>query len=105
MAEDVPQNPTTSSAFDSNSDDEAQQKAELQTLETKLSSNPSNYDAHVQYIKLLRKMGELEKLRQAREAMSELFLLAPYMWQEWAKDEASLTTRSEAVDAIKKLYE
>ncbi len=70
-------------------------------------------------------MGELEKLRQAREAMSELFLLAPYMWQEWAKDEASLTTRyllcslnlikclicgyclhrSEAVDAIKKLYE
>uniref|UniRef100_A0A2N9H062 BUB1 N-terminal domain-containing protein n=1 Tax=Fagus sylvatica TaxID=28930 RepID=A0A2N9H062_FAGSY len=50
-------------------------------------------------------MGELEKLRQAREAMSELFLLAPYMWQEWAKDEASFTTRSEAVDAIKKLYE
>jgi hypothetical protein len=38
-------------------------------------------------------MGELEKLRQAREAMSELFLLAPYMWQEWAKDEASLITR------------
>ncbi|GMY31439.1 Squamous cell carcinoma antigen recognized by T-cells 3 [Fagus crenata] len=95
MAEDVPQNPTTSPASDSDSDNEAQQKAELQTLETKLSSNPSNYDAHVQYIKLLRKMGELEKLRQAKEAMSELFLLAPYMWQEWAKDEASLTTRQE----------
>uniref|UniRef100_A0A2N9HBT0 RRM domain-containing protein n=1 Tax=Fagus sylvatica TaxID=28930 RepID=A0A2N9HBT0_FAGSY len=79
--------------------------AELQTLETELSSNPSNYDAHVQYIKLLRKMGELEKLRQAREAMSELFPLTPSMWQEWAKDEASLTTRSEAVDAIEKLYE
>jgi hypothetical protein len=38
-------------------------------------------------------MGELEKLRQAREAMSELFPLTPSMWQEWAKDEASLTTR------------
>uniref|UniRef100_A0A2N9H1C3 Reverse transcriptase zinc-binding domain-containing protein n=1 Tax=Fagus sylvatica TaxID=28930 RepID=A0A2N9H1C3_FAGSY len=75
-------------SFDS--DDEAHQKAEL---ETKPSSNPANYDAHVQYIKLLRKMGELEKLRQAREAMSELFLLAPDMWQEWAKDEASLITR------------
>uniref|UniRef100_A0A2N9H161 Reverse transcriptase zinc-binding domain-containing protein n=1 Tax=Fagus sylvatica TaxID=28930 RepID=A0A2N9H161_FAGSY len=167
MAEDVPQNRTTSPASDSDLDDEAQQKAELQTLETKLSSNPSNYNAHVQYIKFLRKMGELEtihngdqpwwrtcpktllhlplpiqilttkpsrkrsskptrrsspptlpittlmsrkmgeleKLRQAREAMSERFHLAPYMWQEWAKDEASFTTRSEAVDAIKKLYE
>ncbi len=48
MAEDVPQNRTTSPASDSDSNDEAQQKVELQTLETKLSSNPSNYDAHVQ---------------------------------------------------------
>jgi hypothetical protein len=37
-------------------------------------------------------MGDIEKLRQAREAMSELFPLTPAMWQEWAKDEASLGT-------------
>lgn len=37
-------------------------------------------------------MGAIEKLRLAREAMSELFPLTPTMWQEWAKDEASIGT-------------
>lgn len=37
-------------------------------------------------------MGEIEKLRQARESMSELFPLTPAMWQEWARDESSLTS-------------
>ncbi|KAM3762796.1 hypothetical protein ACB098_01G372800 [Castanea mollissima] len=106
---DVPQNPNShpsDSESDSDSEDESQQKVELQTLETELSSNPSNYDSHVQYIRLLRKMGEIEKLRQAREAMNLLFPLTPSMWQDWAKDEASLvTTQPEAVASIEKLYE
>ncbi|CAI9269314.1 unnamed protein product [Lactuca saligna] len=38
----------SSSNSDSESDDEAQSALELQTLETKLSKNPANYDAHVQ---------------------------------------------------------
>ncbi|GMY31307.1 squamous cell carcinoma antigen recognized by T-cells 3 [Fagus crenata] len=71
MVEDVPQNPITSPASDLDSDDEAQQKAELQTLETKLSSNPSNYDAHVQYIKFLRKMGELDTIHNGDQPMAE----------------------------------
>lgn len=37
-------------------------------------------------------MGEIEKLRQAREAMNEIFPLTPTMWQEWARDEASIST-------------
>lgn len=37
-------------------------------------------------------MGEIEKLRQAREAMNEIFPLTPKMWQEWARDEASIST-------------
>lgn len=37
-------------------------------------------------------MGEIEKLRQAREAMNEIFPLTPVMWQEWARDEASIST-------------
>lgn len=44
----------------------------------------------IQYIKALRKEGDTDKLRQAREAMNELFPLTPSMWQEWAKDEISL---------------
>lgn len=37
-------------------------------------------------------MGDIEKLRQAREAMSNIYPLTPAMWQEWAKDEISLGT-------------
>ncbi|KAF5449935.1 hypothetical protein F2P56_030331 [Juglans regia] len=93
------------SGSDSDSEDEAEQNLQLQTLEAELSSNPCNYEAHVQYIRLLRKMGAIEKLRLAREAMSELFPLTPTMWQDWARDEASIGTGPEAVHAIEKLYQ
>ncbi|GAV63314.1 RRM_1 domain-containing protein/Lsm_interact domain-containing protein, partial [Cephalotus follicularis] len=96
---------SSSSDSDSKSVDEAQQNLHLQTLESDLSANPSNYDTHVLYIKLLREMGEIEKLRQAREAMSAIFPLTPAMWQEWANDEASLSTGPEAFSMIEKLYE
>ncbi|XP_002527822.2 squamous cell carcinoma antigen recognized by T-cells 3 [Ricinus communis] len=90
---------------DADSEDESHQNEQLKSLEAELSSNPSNYDAHVQYIKLLRKMGEIEKLREAREAMSASFPLTPIMWQEWAKDEASLSTGPEGYSVVEKLYE
>ncbi|KAK9678015.1 hypothetical protein RND81_11G182000 [Saponaria officinalis] len=96
---------SSDSDSDSDSDTEAEQSSQLQTLESELSRNPANYDAHVQYIQLLRKMGEIEKLRQAREAMSQIFPLTPQMWQEWAKDELTMSTGSEAVPKIEKLYE
>ncbi|XP_023757425.1 uncharacterized protein LOC111905928 isoform X1 [Lactuca sativa] len=98
----------SSSDSDSESDDEAQAALELQTLETELSTNPANYDAHVQYIKALRKQGDIDKLRLAREAMSELFPLTPAMWQQWANDEISLTLTSGnegAIPTVEKLYE
>ncbi|XP_028762841.1 squamous cell carcinoma antigen recognized by T-cells 3 [Neltuma alba] len=94
-----------SSDSQSDSDDEAQQNLQLQTLEAELAANPSNYDAHAQYIKVLRKMGDIEKLRKAREAMNELFPLSPQMWREWTKDEASLNTGPEAYSTILKLYD
>ncbi|KAL9246096.1 hypothetical protein vseg_019674 [Gypsophila vaccaria] len=93
------------SSSDSDSDTEADQSSQLQTLESELSRNPANYDAHFQYIQLLRKMGEIDKLRRAREAMNQLFPLTPQMWLEWAKDELTMSSRSEAVSEIEKLYE
>ncbi|KAH9750297.1 EMBRYO DEFECTIVE 140 [Citrus sinensis] len=87
---------------DSESEDEAKQSMELQTLQYQLSNEPSNYDTHVQ---VLRKMGEIEKLRQAREAMNEIFPLTPAMWQEWARDEASISTGPEALLGVEKIYE
>ncbi|GFY94664.1 hypothetical protein Acr_10g0000490 [Actinidia rufa] len=66
-----PKNPTdTDTDSDSNSsdsDDEAQETLQIQTLETELSQNPANYDSHVQFIRALRKHGDIEKLRRARE--------------------------------------
>ncbi|WCJ18710.1 Squamous cell carcinoma antigen recognized by T-cells 3 [Euphorbia peplus] len=104
-----PKPPSDSDDDDSDADsmeeDDSQLNEELKTLELHLSTNPSNYDSHVQYIKLLRKMGEIEKLRQAREAMSAIFPLTPSMWQEWTKDEASLSTGPEASSVVQKLYE
>ncbi|KAJ7946513.1 squamous cell carcinoma antigen recognized by T-cells 3-like [Quillaja saponaria] len=103
---DIKENPTPSgsdsdgSDSESDSDEEAQQNIQLQIFETELSANPSNYDALVQYIRLLRKTGDIEKLRRAREAMRELFPLTPTMWQEWAKDEASLNKGPDAFSAI-----
>jgi RNA recognition motif-containing protein len=100
------QNLNDGSDSDSDSDDDdAQDTLQLQTLETELSTNPANYDAHVQYIRVLRKEGDIEKMRRAREAMNEIFPLTPAMWQEWAKDEASLTSGADAFHAIEKLYE
>ncbi|XP_010448584.1 PREDICTED: squamous cell carcinoma antigen recognized by T-cells 3-like [Camelina sativa] len=89
---------------DSDSDDDAVSNQQIETLESDLSSNPYNYDAYVQYIKLLRKTANLEKLRQAREAMSAIFPLSPSLWLEWARDEASLAS-SENVSDIVMLYE
>ncbi|OIT07338.1 PREDICTED: squamous cell carcinoma antigen recognized by T-cells 3 [Nicotiana attenuata] len=96
---------TKSSDSDSDSEDDAQQNLQIQALQTELLNNPSNYDAHVQYIKALRKQGDIEKLRQAREAMNAIFPLSFEMWQEWTKDETSLSSGPEALPAIEKLFE
>ena len=45
-----------------------------------------------QLIQLLRKSGNIEKLRAAREEMNKYFPLTPKMWQEWVKDEISLSS-------------
>ncbi|XVE91288.1 hypothetical protein DITRI_Ditri20bG0141400 [Diplodiscus trichospermus] len=95
---------SSSDSDSSDSEDEAEQTEQLLTLGSELCSNPSNYDAHVEYIKLLRRRGEIEKLREARENMNALFPLSPAMWVEWAKDEASLSNDSN-FEAVEKLYE
>ncbi|XP_024170815.1 squamous cell carcinoma antigen recognized by T-cells 3 isoform X3 [Rosa chinensis] len=112
MLDAADQNPNSSSS-DSDSDsgsgsddeDQAQQNLEIQTLEAELATNPSNYDAHVQYIQILRKMADIEKLRRAREAMSMLLPLTPSMWQDWAKDELAMGSGPETFSTVEKLYE
>nr|GEX20093.1 squamous cell carcinoma antigen recognized by T-cells 3 [Tanacetum cinerariifolium] len=73
------------------------------------TTNPQNYDAHLEYITALSKQGELDKLRLVREAMSQAFPLTPTTWRQWASDEVSLVLSSSghegAILAIEKLYE
>ncbi|EOA15464.1 hypothetical protein CARUB_v10004280mg [Capsella rubella] len=99
-----PHSSDDSAGSDSDSEDEAESNQQIETLESELSANPYNYDAYVQYITLLRKTANLEKLRQAREAMSATFPLSPSLWLEWARDEASLAS-SGNVSEIVMLYE
>ncbi|EPS71935.1 hypothetical protein M569_02822, partial [Genlisea aurea] len=90
---------------DSMSEDESETKAQVEALEASLHGNPFDYDSHVQYIKLLRKQGDVEKLTLARESMSSVFPLSPEMWLEWAKDEVTIRPRGEVLVAVEKLYE
>ncbi|XP_066330580.1 uncharacterized protein [Miscanthus floridulus] len=97
-----------SDSSDSDSDDEgaaAVDELRIQTLEQSLREQPLDYETHVQYIQCLRKSGNIEKLRMAREEMNKYFPLTPKMWQEWAKDEISLSSSEESFGDIEKLYE
>ncbi|CAK8530107.1 unnamed protein product [Lathyrus sativus] len=92
---------------DSDSDDEAQQNIQLESLRTQLADNPSNYDAHLQYINILRKTADVDRLTKARELMTQIFPLTPTIWQQWIKDELSFNTASspEAFSRVLQLYE
>ena len=46
---------------------------ELANLLEKIAENPYEYDNHVAYINLLRKVGDAEDLRQAREVFHSLY--------------------------------
>ncbi|MQL99583.1 hypothetical protein Taro_032307 [Colocasia esculenta] len=89
---------------DSESDEEAE-NVHVDALEKAVRGNPSDYDAHVRYIQCLRKLGDMEKLRQARKSMNELFPLSAKMWMEWANDEVALRSGSEAISEIEEIYE
>ncbi|KAL5993200.1 hypothetical protein ACLOJK_014123 [Asimina triloba] len=130
LAEQPASSPSSPSESDSEGEDDDDEDLKLETLEDKLSENPLSYDDHVQviplqipsspdqlgflegkwleraaYIRALRKLGHLEKLRKARESMNALFPLSPTMWREWAKDETSLSAGPESLAAVEKLYE
>ncbi|KAM0946470.1 putative RNA recognition motif domain, LSM-interacting domain, RNA-binding domain superfamily [Dioscorea sansibarensis] len=99
-------NPSISSEDDdSGSDNEDADELQIEALENSLAENPFDYEAHVQYIQHLRKLGHIEKLREARESMNEHFPLPPKMWQDWTKDESSLSSSSEDFTKVEKLYE
>ncbi|KAK7874320.1 hypothetical protein R5R35_007795 [Gryllus longicercus] len=90
---------------DSSSDDEAEQDQNIAILEQKISQNPYDYSANVELINTLRKAGDLDKLREARERMSQHFPLSPELWKAWLEDENKLATTVEERTTVKDLFE
>ncbi|EFN81702.1 squamous cell carcinoma antigen recognized by T-cells 3 [Harpegnathos saltator] len=90
---------------DSSDDTEDANEAEVKSLEANLATNSYDYGSHVALINKLRKMGELERLRIARENMSIVYPLSPDLWLSWIQDEISCATTTDQKDNIVKLCE
>lgn len=91
---------------DDNSDDEDEaNEAEVRLIEAQLTNDPYNYDAHKKLIEKLQSMGELERLRAARESMSQKFPLTAEIWLPWLRDEIKLAETPEEKKAIIELCE
>jgi hypothetical protein len=70
--------------------DENEFKLKLAELEKLLSENKFQYQVYVDIIKLTRDNGNLDKLREYREKMSDAFPLAETLWLDWLRDEQKL---------------
>ena len=86
-------------------DDEDANEAEVKALEASLSTNPYDYSSHVTLINKLHTMGELDRLRAARNNMSNLYPLSPELWLAWISDEIKLATTDDQKTEVVKLCE
>lgn len=86
-------------------DDENADEAAVKMLETSLAQNPYDYSSHLALILKLQTMGELERLRTARENMSAKYPLSPDIWLSWLRDEIKLAMTLEQRNAVTKLCE
>ncbi|KOX76546.1 Squamous cell carcinoma antigen recognized by T-cells 3 [Melipona quadrifasciata] len=90
---------------DKEDDEEDADEAEVKALETSLAQNPYDYTNHVALVNKLQKMGELERLRAARENMSTKYPLSPELWLSWMRDEIKLAVTPEQKSEIVKICE
>ncbi|KAM0734267.1 Squamous cell carcinoma antigen recognized by T-cells 3 [Formica fusca] len=90
---------------DDDDDDEAIDEAEVKSLQAFLTENPYDYATHVALINKLHKMGELDRLRTARDNMSNMYPLSPELWLSCIRDEIKLAVTPEQKAEIVKLCE
>lgn len=90
---------------ESDNDDEEDAEREVKSLQTSLTENPYNYTNHVALINKLQTIGELDRLRIARDNMSNLYPLNPELWLSWMRDEIKLAITGEQKTEIVKLCE
>ncbi|KAI8922464.1 hypothetical protein DFJ77DRAFT_25877 [Powellomyces hirtus] len=78
---------------------------ELKALQQQVASSPYNYESHLKYITELRRAADFQKLRDARQHMSEIFPLSEDIWLQWIEDESRLAATVEEKRAIAQLYQ
>ncbi|KAL3858472.1 hypothetical protein ACJMK2_013061 [Sinanodonta woodiana] len=83
-------------------DDADEQRAE--ELVKLINDSPYVYNNHVELIKLLKSIGDLDKLREARERMHDIFPLTEELWLQWLKDEILLAGEEDR-EKIEGLFE
>ncbi|XP_027271761.1 squamous cell carcinoma antigen recognized by T-cells 3 isoform X1 [Cricetulus griseus] len=86
-------------------EEEEKNQLEIERLEEQLSINGYDYNCHVELIRLLRLEGELNKVRMARQKMSELFPLTEELWLEWLHDEISMAMDGLDREHVYELFE
>ncbi|XP_069850755.1 squamous cell carcinoma antigen recognized by T-cells 3 isoform X1 [Dipodomys merriami] len=86
-------------------EEEEKNQLEIERLEEQLSINVYDYNCHVDLIKVLRLEGELDKVRAARQKMSEIFPLTEELWLEWLQDEVSMAADGQDREHVYQLFE
>nr|XP_050029161.1 squamous cell carcinoma antigen recognized by T-cells 3-like isoform X1 [Dermacentor andersoni] len=94
-----------SSCAEDDEDADVEEGKQIEELQAKITANPYHYDSHTALITFLRNTGNLEKLREAREAMAKIFPLTPELWLEWIKDESTLCESDEDKEKVMPLFE
>lgn len=95
-----------SGGSDNESDqEEGADEAEVKSLQAALTENPYDYASHVALINKLRTMGELDRLRIARDNMSNVYPLSAELWLSWMRDEIKLATTAEQKAEVTQLCE
>jgi len=110
MSED-PQDEAMNSHSEEEEDDEdmeedAELEKKLSELDGRLEASANqDYDAHVAKVDLLRQSGELDKLREAREAFHSAYPLTPALWKAWIEDETRMISTVEDKGKVADLYD
>lgn len=92
---------------DMDDDDEVSPETlkKISDFEEELSTNPYNYNAHIELISVLKSVGDFMKLRAARTAFSSHYPLTSEMWEDWVNDEAKIGVSEEEKKSVVELYE
>ncbi len=88
-------------AEDALEDEEDRKEAKVKELDEILAADPTNYQAHLDRVSALRALGELERLRSAREDFAKVYPLSPELWLEWLEDEKSLANKEEEKEKVR----